>query len=218
MPKGTRPKWVEENQGKHFCRCGCGGAISLKPEHYPDAPQFLHGHNARADPPRKPVFRPVLACACGCGAMAAPGKQYVSGHNSRTRRHSSETRAKMSAGKVGQLNPQYGKIGSASPSWKGGLQMVGDGYVYEHCPDHPFAVKRYVMQHRLIAERALRVSDPGSAFLVKVDGVQYLRPDVDVHHRNEDKTDNRIENLEVMLKGDHARYHNLARLRAQGKA
>lgn len=216
MPKGTRPKWVAENQGKYFCRCGCGGVIPLRPEHYPTVPQFLHGHNAKADPPRKPVFRPVLACACGCGEMAAPGKQYVTGHNSRTRRHTEETRRKMSEAASGERNHRYGIRGAESASWKGGRQNAGAGYIYSYCPDHPFARKRYVMEHRLVAERQMRVSDPGSPFLVKVAGVLYLKPDVDVHHVNEVKTDNRIENLEVMLKADHTRYHILQRQRRTG--
>lgn len=34
-----------------------------------------------------------------------------------------------------------------------------------------------------------------------------------LHHKNEDKTDNRIENLEVMTRGDHNRLHNKERAR-----
>jgi len=211
VPKGTRPRWVEENQGRHFCRCGCGGAIPLRPEHYPNVPQFLHGHNARVDPPRKPVFKPTLVCACGCGRMATPGRQYISGHNGRGDRRSEETLAKLSAGKRGELNPNYGKTGSGSATWKGGIQRHAAGYILEYCPDHPFAVKRYVMQHRLIAEAHLRERDPSSPFLVEVDGERYISPKADVHHDNEVKDDNRLENLVVMWKGDHARHHILLR-------
>lgn len=210
MPKGTRLRWVEENQGRLRCECGCGEPIPLKPEHFNvGAPRYLHGHNARVNPPRgrKPPPRP---CACGCGDLAAKGNRYISGHNTRGRRHSEETRAKIAASRTGK---NYGMIGPGSPSWKGGEQKTTGGYIYEYRPDHPFARKRYVMQHRLMAETHLRETDPTSPFLVEIDGVRYLKSDVDVHHVNEIKTDNRLENLEVMLKSDHTRYHHLQRQR-----
>jgi|ERR1700734_935606 len=40
-----------------------------------------------------------------------------------------------------------------------------------------------------------------------------IPPDHDVHHKNEDVSDNRIENLEMMRKADHARHH--ARLKGK---
>jgi hypothetical protein len=185
--------------------------ISVRPEHYPNVPQFLHGHNAKADPPRKPVLRPVLTCACGCGEMAAPGKQYVSGHNSRGRRLSEESRRKTSKAMTGERNHRFGRLGESSASWKGGLQRGPGGYVLEYRPEHPYARKRYVMQHRLIAEAHLRETDPSSEFLVEVDGERYISPKADVHHDNEVKDDNRLENLVVMWRGDHTRYHILQR-------
>lgn len=170
-------------------------------------PQFLLGHNAKVDPPRKPVFKPTLACACGCGEMATPGRQYISGHNGRGEQRSEQTRAKLSAGKIGELNPNYGKLGAESTTWKGGIQRHTAGYILEYHPEHPFAVKRYVMQHRLFAEAHLREIDPGSEFLVEVGGTLYISQKADVHHDNEVKDDNRLENLVVMWKGDHARHH-----------
>lgn len=83
------------------------------------------------------------------------------------------------------------------------------GYVLIHAPDHPYAGKssRKVMEHRLVVEAHLRVTEPDSPFLVEINGVKYLRRDVEVHHRNEVKGDNRIENLHPMTKAEHARHH-----------
>ena len=40
--------WVKENQGKHFCKCGCGGIIIIKDHHFRSRfgiPDYLTGHN-----------------------------------------------------------------------------------------------------------------------------------------------------------------------------
>lgn len=79
-------------------------------------------------------------------------------------------------------------------NWKGGTYRQADGYVYEYAPDHPAAsrAKGYVLQHRLVVERSLG---------------RYLTDAETVHHLNEDKADNRIENLEVLTHSAHIRGH-----------
>jgi hypothetical protein len=50
---------------------------------------------------------------------------------------------------------------------------------------------------------------------------QYLRrklsPTEIVHHSNEDRQDNRIENLEIKTHGGHSRHHNLSRIYPKGR-
>lgn len=90
--------------------------------------------------------------------------------------------------------------GAAHPNWKGGTYRHSNGYIYEYAPDHPNAprAKGYVLQHRLVMERALgRLLDDREL----------------VHHRNEVKDDNRIENLEVTSRSGHMRGHKAGRPR-----
>src|SRR5882762_2379751 len=91
-PKGTRTRWVAEQQGLHLCHCGCNQPVQLQPVHYPNAPQFIHGHNAalRKQPPKA-----TTPCQCGCGELATPGRRFISGHNAKGRYYSPETRKKM---------------------------------------------------------------------------------------------------------------------------
>lgn len=78
--------------------------------------------------------------------------------------------------------------GELSPLWKGG-KMLLSGYIYVKAYDHPFRNSSdYVAEHRLVMEKHLG---------------RYLTPNEEVHHKNGIKTDNRIENLEIVLKSSH---------------
>jgi HNH endonuclease len=82
--------------------------------------------------------------------------------------------------------------GQTNTNWKGGKRMQG-GYTYVLAPiNHPIrglakGKRRYIAEHRLVVEQHIK---------------RYLEPFETVHHRNGIKTDNRIENLEIVT---HAR-------------
>lgn len=69
--------------------------------------------------------------------------------------------------------------------------VTARGYVMLRKPDHPMAQKSgYVMEHRLVM----------AEYLGRLLGANEV-----VHHRNGVKTDNRIENLELLSKSEHDR-------------
>lgn len=75
------------------------------------------------------------------------------------------------------------------------LRTVKKGdYVYAVVPDHPRATdKGYVLEHRVVMENFLG---------------RLLTEDEIVHHKDENKKNNSIENLEVMDKREHNRLHS----------
>lgn len=83
--------------------------------------------------------------------------------------------------------------------WKDG-KIMSNGYVHIYSPKHPFvANKRYVLEHRLVMERYIG---------------RYLTPEEIVHHINEIKTDNRIENLMLFANdSEHGKHHLLLKQR-----
>ncbi|MCY8243526.1 homing endonuclease associated repeat-containing protein [Bacillus haynesii] len=88
------------------------------------------------------------------------------------------------------VNARKGKKGGNN---KGGKRINEYGYIEVWKPEHPNAdSKGYVKEHRLVMSDYLG---------------RPLFPWEDVHHKNGIKTDNRIENLEVLSKGDHSALH-----------
>ena len=106
--------------------------------------------------------------------------------------------------------PRYGEENS---NWKGGRTIHSDGYVYLKGKEHPFAGPHgYVFEHRLVMEQYLRENHPDHPALIRLGEKLYLSPDYEVHHKDGVRTNNRIENLEVLTKSEHTVLHNDKRL------
>lgn len=82
-------------------------------------------------------------------------------------------------------------IGSKNPNWKGGVLLQG-GYRYILDKSHPNGHRGYVYEHRIVVERKIG---------------RYLDKSEIVHHKNGNKLDNRIDNLEIISRSDHASMH-----------
>jgi hypothetical protein len=82
--------------------------------------------------------------------------------------------------------------GERCNNWKGGKTIL-NGYIAILKPEHPHTIGGgYVYEHRLIMEKHLK---------------RYLRPEEIVHHINGIKTDNRLENLEILSNSQHRKKH-----------
>ena len=115
--------------------------------------------------------------------------------------HTLESRNKISENQIGRIAWNKGK---KCPQWSGNKNsqykdktIDKDGYILFYNPEHPLSCgsnKNYVREHRLVMEKHLG---------------RYLTPKEVVHHINENKQDNRIENL-VLFPNHiiHGLYHS----------
>lgn len=97
--------------------------------------------------------------------------------------------------------------GGSIRSKDGDLLTLSTGYVYERARKHPFASRGRVFKHRLVLEGMLAGAEPAHHFLVQIDGGLYLRPEIVVHHKNEDRGDNRPTNLVACTIAAHKDIH-----------
>lgn len=83
--------------------------------------------------------------------------------------------------------------GEKSPTWKGGKTRSRKGYVVLRNDGD------VIFEHRAVMEDHIG---------------RKLTEDEVVHHINGDKTDNRLENLQLMTRGEHSTMHNKRRKNA----
>jgi hypothetical protein len=73
------------------------------------------------------------------------------------------------------------RSGNSSVLWKNGRHIDNAGYILLYSPNHSFKnAGKYVMEHRLVAEKVLK---------------RYLTRKEVIHHIDGDKTNNNIDNL-----------------------
>lgn len=84
------------------------------------------------------------------------------------------------------------RFGKENNNWRGGKSIASNGYVIIRVGKHHHLsdVRGYAYEHRMVAEQKLG---------------RRLRDGEQVHHRNGNKQDNRIANIEVMASMAHHR-------------
>ncbi len=87
-----------------------------------------------------------------------------------------------------QAKAQGNRAMEKNGHWKGGRYTGKEGYVHIRITSK---VER--LEHTWLMEQLLK---------------RPLYRNEVVHHKNEDRTDNRIENLELMTISEHLRFHN----------
>lgn len=81
-------------------------------------------------------------------------------------------------------------------------------------PEHPFCnIDGRVFEHRLVAEQYL-LNDDNS---IEINGKRYLKPEFIVHHIDENKKNNDVNNLIVMTEREHRILHNKKRPRKRNE-
>jgi len=106
--------------------------------------------------------------------------------------------------------------GEANGMWVGGIVPHPDGYVYQRAPHHPFQSNGYVLQHRLVMEAWLRENHPESPYLISLGTQKYLSPKYIVHHKDENRQNNTLDNLQSMTSSEHQILHDRLRKLAAG--
>lgn len=104
----------------------------------------------------------------------------------------------------GEGNHQYGLKGQLNKSWKSDKKINSYGYIKIRCLDHPFKdYDGFVFEHRLIAEKYLLTEENS----IEINGKRYLKLEYSVHHKDRNKQNNDVSNLEVLTKKEHLSLH-----------
>lgn len=119
----TVKEWMAEEQGKHFCHCGCGMEIKILKQHrYKGIPTYIRGHGGHYKTVDKWIEEEQGKhfCRCGCNQEIKIIRRhrfkgipkYIRGHFNIGKKFSEETKKKHSEAMTGEKNHNFGKIKS----------------------------------------------------------------------------------------------------------
>lgn len=103
-------------------------------------------------------------------------------------------------------NPNYNNRGDKNSLHKNNERVTKHGYRLIFIGDkHPFAIDKYwIREHRYVAEKYLMTDEQS----IYINGQKYLNPIYDVHHKDFNRLNNSVDNLEIMLRSDHIKLHH----------
>ncbi len=169
-----------------LCECGCGQKIPAKDMFRYRRPYILRGHK-----------NPSRICACGCGEEL-PNEGWTR-YSTATYKRGHATRntipdPRQCACGCGQEttirkghNLTYVNGHNSKGVKRGPGRFISDGYVFLLVGPN-----KYRAEHRIVIEAHIGRS---------------LSKDEAVHHINQDRSDNRLENLEVLSRSEHGKRH-----------
>ena len=111
---------------------------------------------------------------------------------------------------VGENNHQFGLSGSKNASFKGKEIKKRNNTevdVWVYVPEHKYANQAgRVKKHRLVVEQNYSLFD--EKYFEVENGKHFLKPEIEVHHKDLNHDNNDITNLEPLTKSEHVSLHN----------
>lgn len=108
----------------------------------------------------------------------------------------------------GSKNHQFGLKGNLNSSFKSDEKISNYGYKLIRKVSHPYCdCDGFVREHRLVVEANFKMYD--IKYFINIDSNYYLKTNIVVHHRNENKLDNNPLNLVPLTRAEHSKLHNL---------
>lgn len=153
------------------------------------------GKPKAADPAAQRYYKVCEACG-GSFRVTLTRKDTAKFCSRKCLSSSPEYRAKCSEIQQGEKNWR----------WKGGKYKTRDGYIRHKRKSLDKTTVTF--NHRVVVFKALFSADPLHPFIIEVDGVKKLNPEIEVHHIDRDRANNSLDNLLAVTKYAHSQIHH----------
>lgn len=122
----TVEDWIKQEQGKHFCHCGCGNEIILNRHHHSHGiPNYIQGHNVKGRIHSEATRQKISDVQkCKKRYFSDEHRQKLSAAR-KGMTFSDEHKRNLSKAKRGEKHPNYGKKQSDESKKKMSLSSMG---------------------------------------------------------------------------------------------